>query len=71
MCVCVEWRTCVTVSRGYLAGERVLFKCERAPSFVGQLNSRSKMSGEGWKMMEGEMVETQPQLLFPSPTYLL
>lgn len=44
--VCV-WRTCVTVSWGYLAGVRVLFKCERAPSFVGQLNSRSQMEGEG------------------------
>lgn len=52
------WRICVTMSWGYLAGVRVLFKCERAPSFVGRLNSRSQMEGEGWKMMEGEMVDT-------------
>lgn len=46
---------CISVSWGYLAGVRVLFRRERVPSIVSQLNTRSEIQGEGWKMMEGEL----------------
>lgn len=71
-----RWRVwvcvCACVSRGYLAGLRVLFKRERVFSIVGQLNTRSEIQGEGWNMIEGELVKynTGP-LVVPHSHYLL
>lgn len=64
---------CVSVCHwGYLAGARVLFKRERVSSFVSQLNTRSQMQGEGWKMMEEEVAAyNTASLVVPHSHYLL